>query len=105
MRRHVAVLGLDQHVAMRIDQDGAERMIAVGHCAAGDLEGPAQKMRVIRARNGIGHVINEYPAMCRSTPASLTNSPRQRRQAVKATPPRKRCRRAILPSFLPNPPA
>ena len=46
MRRHVAVLGLDQHVAVPVDQDGAERMIAVGHGTAGDVERPAQEMLV-----------------------------------------------------------
>jgi hypothetical protein len=38
---HVAVLGLDQHVAIPIDEDSAERVIAVGQSAAGDLERPA----------------------------------------------------------------
>jgi hypothetical protein len=46
MIRHIAVLGLDQHVAIRIDQNGTERMVAVGQGAAGDLERPAQKMFV-----------------------------------------------------------
>jgi len=46
MIRHVAILGLDQHVAIGIDQNGAERMVAVGRGAAGDLERPPQKMFV-----------------------------------------------------------
>ena len=43
---HVAVLGLDQNVAVPIDEDSTKRMIAVGQRAAGDLERPAQKMLV-----------------------------------------------------------
>jgi hypothetical protein len=38
MRRHVAVFGLDQHVAMLIDKNGAEGMVAVGQGAASDIE-------------------------------------------------------------------
>src|SRR6059058_1475651 len=30
MGRHIAVFGLDQHLAILVDEDGAERMIAVG---------------------------------------------------------------------------
>ncbi len=44
MRRHVAVLGLDQHVAVLIDQDGAKGVVAMGERTAGNLERPAQKM-------------------------------------------------------------
>ena len=46
MGGHVAVLGLDQHLAIGIDQNGAEGMVAVGHGAARDLERPPQEMRV-----------------------------------------------------------
>src|ERR1700761_9523218 len=46
MRRHVAVLDFDQHVAVLIYQKCAERMIAVGDGAAGDIERPAQEMFV-----------------------------------------------------------
>jgi hypothetical protein len=46
MRRHVAVLGLDQHVAVLIDENRAEGMIAMGDGAARDIERAAQKMFV-----------------------------------------------------------
>ena len=49
---------------MLIDEDGAERMIAVGQGAAGDLERAAQKMRIILARDGIGNFTPERPALC-----------------------------------------
>ncbi len=38
MRRHVAVLGFEQNVAVRIDQNRAERMVAMGDGAPGDVE-------------------------------------------------------------------
>src|ERR1700730_9275673 len=37
-RRHVTVLGFDQDVAVVIDQDGAERMVAMADGAPGDVE-------------------------------------------------------------------
>ena len=37
---HIAVLGLDQYLTAPVDENGAERMIAVGHGAARDLERP-----------------------------------------------------------------
>jgi len=43
MRGHVAVLDLDQHGAIGIDQQRAKGMVAVGDGAAGDVERPAQK--------------------------------------------------------------
>ena len=46
MGGHVAVLGLDQHLAVPVDEDGAERMVAMRHGAARDLEGPAQEVLV-----------------------------------------------------------
>ena len=46
MGGHVAVLGLEQHLAILIDQNGAERMIAMCHGTAGDLERAPQEMRV-----------------------------------------------------------
>src|SRR5580704_12165868 len=46
MRRHVTVLDFDQNIAVRIDKDRAERMVAVGDGAAGDIERAAQKMFV-----------------------------------------------------------
>ena len=42
-RGHVAVLGFDQHVAVLIDENGAEGMVAVADGAAGDLERSAQE--------------------------------------------------------------
>src|SRR3981081_288059 len=46
MRGHIAVLDLDQNLAVRINQDGAEGMVAAGQGAASDLERAAQKMFV-----------------------------------------------------------
>ena len=46
MGGHIAVLGLDQHLAVCVDENGAEGMIAVGHGAARDLERLPQEMRV-----------------------------------------------------------
>src|SRR5438309_7106454 len=46
MRRHVAVLGLDQHGAIRIHENGAEGMVAMGQRSAGDFERPAQEILV-----------------------------------------------------------
>ncbi len=43
---HVTVLRLEQHVAMPIDQNGAEGMIAAIDGAAGDVERSPQKMFV-----------------------------------------------------------
>jgi hypothetical protein len=43
----VAVLGLDQYVAIGSNQDRAERMIAVALCAARHLEGAAQKCLMV----------------------------------------------------------
>src|ERR1700682_1484213 len=53
MRRHVAVLGLDEHVAILVNENGAEGMIAVGQGAAGDIERSAQKMLVELGRTHI----------------------------------------------------
>ena len=43
---HVAVLGLDQHLAIGIDDDAAERMVAMGERAARDREGQAEEVLV-----------------------------------------------------------
>src|ERR1700730_571789 len=58
MRRHLAVLGLDQHVAILIDENGAEGMVAVGQGAAGDLERPAQKMLIEFGRPHIRNAVH-----------------------------------------------
>ena len=46
MGGHIAVLGLDQYLMARINENGAEGMVAVGHGTARDLERPPQEMRV-----------------------------------------------------------
>jgi hypothetical protein len=46
MRRHVAVLGLHQNAPILIDENGAERMIAVVCGAARYLERLTQKMLI-----------------------------------------------------------
>ena len=65
MGGHVAVLGLDQHVMVLIDENGAEWMIAMGHGAAGDFERPAQKKFVEFRSTQIGYIGHQCPAMCR----------------------------------------
>ena len=50
MGGHIAVLSLDQYLTARVNENGAERMIAVGHGAAGDLERSPQEMRVALRR-------------------------------------------------------
>ena len=64
MGGHVAVLGLDQHLAIPIDQNGAEGMIAMGDGAAGDVERPAQKMlvkfRPAQTRNVVHYGIRSH---------------------------------------------
>jgi hypothetical protein len=54
MGRHVAVLDLDQHGAAPVDEQGAERVIAMGHAAAGDVERSPQEVHVAfqRAQRG-----------------------------------------------------
>jgi hypothetical protein len=44
--RQVAVLGFDQHLAVRIDDDAAEGMVAMGEGTAGDRKGQTQKVLV-----------------------------------------------------------
>lgn len=44
--RHVTVLCLDQHFAFSIDDDAAERMVAVGEGTAGDRKGKAEEVLV-----------------------------------------------------------
>ncbi len=63
---HVAVLGLDQHLAILVDENGAERMIAVGHGAAGDVEGTAQKMLVELGWALIRHAVHDRASLVRS---------------------------------------
>src|ERR1700687_1828412 len=58
MGRHVAVFDLDQHVAISVDQNGAEGMIAVGQGAARDFERPAQKMLVEFGRTHIRNAVH-----------------------------------------------
>jgi hypothetical protein len=62
-RWHVAILGLDQHGAVSTDQNGAERVIAAGYRAAGDLERAAQKMRVTLRRAEIRDVAHAIMIM------------------------------------------
>ena len=50
MRRHVAVLGFDQDAALAIDQDGAERVVAVAGRAARRLERAAQRKIISSGR-------------------------------------------------------
>src|SRR4051812_38333085 len=85
MRRHVAVFGFDEHVAIVIDENRAEGMIAMAERAAGDFERPAQKMLVefgrTHRRNAVhdrscrlsimqtagvtSKPADQWPAMCR----------------------------------------
>ena len=65
LRGHVAVRGLDQHLAIGADQDGPERMIAVRRRAARDIEGAAEKMLVAPGRTGRRDIDHQCPAMWR----------------------------------------
>ncbi|MGY3468950.1 hypothetical protein ACVW0I_005821 [Bradyrhizobium sp. LM6.11] len=44
--RHVAVLGLDQHPAVGIDDDATEGMVAMGEGTAGDRKRKAEEVFV-----------------------------------------------------------
>ena len=52
----IAVALLHQHPSVGTDQDGAERMVAVGAGAARDIEGAAQEQRVIEIGRVAGHL-------------------------------------------------
>ena len=65
MRRHVAVLGLDQDGTVLIDQHGAERMVAVGKRAAGDVERSAQEILIKFDGAEMRNIAHQCPAMCR----------------------------------------
>src|SRR6266849_9596921 len=84
---HVAILGLDQHLAILVDENGAERMIAVGQSAAGDVERTAQKMLVEFGWAHIRHAVHGRASPVRSCRRQMRQaSIRIRARSRKACP-------------------
>src|SRR6266404_3693383 len=62
MVRHVAVLGLDQHVAILVDENGGEGMIAVGQGTASDVERTPQEMLIKFRRTHVRNAVHGRPS-------------------------------------------
>src|SRR5882757_11371235 len=61
MARHVAVFGFEEQVAIVVNQDGAEGMVAVSARTAGHFERAAQEMVVAFGRLEIRIIAHQCP--------------------------------------------
>ncbi len=60
---HIPVLDFDQHLLLRIDENGPEGMIAMGEGAPGDVEATAQELLVKPLLCELRRRAHQCPAM------------------------------------------